>query len=534
MNTQPWGLAICFFVVSASCLAASPDKGWKKEDVNLRGPGGRQIRAIYYPADKAPRMMRDAEEPLQHQKKYLYPMSQTAVSSTGQVAPVAMNVISSPPIDGFVPYMAVALTNANAGEETDWLAYAQSGITGSFLTNDPQKRFTIGLFDSGASASLVGYYDAVSMGIYSHNLVTDSVVPLQGATGTVNALASYPLATFADSLAVVEPNGMLLTSTSGMKGEKNVSVIVGETPASGAPDLPTAVGAPMAVFYSAAFDVGNKVTRVRNGVEYRAPGIKLYEPGDSAIPTGSTSSIPLEIRPSSSTSVSYIGTVDLSTFEFYPAIPSIITDGMTSQSLFFVSSVDLADVTHTATDRTRFMLDTGAQITVVGQAVASRLALNTANPDFQVEITDVTGETTTHPGFYVDSLDIPALGEWFSATNVPVVYLNVASPEGGYLDGIIGMNLFTSYDMVLNGGAFLDPPSLDIRLATNAGDIAPAGGNGKVDGKDLAAICAAWLSQTGDGDWNPSADIAPTGGDGIINFRDFAIVAANWGWVRGQ
>jgi hypothetical protein len=524
-----WAGLITVFFCSIS-QATQPSAGWKKDDVSMRLPGGQQIKAIYHPEGKAPRLMRDDGEPVRHEKKYLYPLSQKTLTASGQLTPVAVNVINSPPIDGFVPYIAVNVTNANANDETDWVGYPEASIRGSFLRGDPQSHFAVGLLDSGASTSLVGYYDAVSMGIYSYGLVTDSIVPLEGATGTVNGLASYPLGVFVDSLGATEPNGAVLLNTSGMKGESNVSVVVGQTPASGAPDLPTAIGAPMVVFYSVAFDNGNKVTRM----SYRAPDIRLYEPGDPCIPAYNDSTIPLELRPSTGAQVSYFGTVDLSTFEFYPATPSIITDGMTAQSLFFVSSVDLADGGHTAIDRTKFMLDTGAQVTVVGSAVGSRLALDTAHPDFQVEIQDVTGEVTLKPGFYLDSIEMPALGAWYSATSVPVIMMDIKSSEGGFLDGIIGMNLFTSYDMVLNGGAFNDLPSLQIKLAANRGDIAPSGGDGKVDGKDMEAVCAAWLSQVGAANWNAATDIAPAGGDGIINFGDFAVVAANWGWVRGQ
>ncbi len=56
------------------------------------------------------------------------------------------------------------------------------------------------------------------------------------------------------------------------------------------------------------------------------------------------------------------------------------------------------------------------------------------------------------PGFYVDVIQIPALGEWFTARNVPMVLLDVTSPEGGTLDGIVGMNLFVNFNLVVRGG----------------------------------------------------------------------------------
>ena len=49
-------------------------------------------------------------------------------------------------------------------------------------------------------------------------------------------------------------------------------------------------------------------------------------------------------------------------------------------------------------------------------------------------------------------MEIPALGQWLRFSNVPVTLLDVSSPEGGTLDGIIGMNLFTEFNLVLRGG----------------------------------------------------------------------------------
>lgn len=517
---------ICVIVLPVS---AKEQAEWKKEAAEIRLQGGNRITAIYHPADKAPRMMKDHRQPLGHSKMLRYPLGR--VSSMSLLEPVLMGIVESPPIDGFVPYVAVAVTDARL-DDMEFEATPEPVITGSYLTTSPQTSFAVGIFDTGASASLIGYANAVKTGIYGSGLVTDSPVVLTGASGSVTALASYPLGLFVDGLGAIEPNGLLL-NTSGFRGESNVSIVVGTPPL--VADLPTAIGAPVAVFYTTAFDNEHKITRIVDANEYRSPSITLYEPGDSAVPAWNESSIPLELRPSGAYSVQYWPTFDYGTLDFYPLIPSVIGNFLTvPQSLFFVSSVDLADAGHTAIDRKKFMFDTGAQVTVVGSAVASRLALNPNNPDFQVEITDVTGATTMKPGFYLDSLEIPALGQWFSATNVPVVMLDVASPEGGYLDGIIGMNLFNGFNMVFRGGSLYDPPFLDIKLITNIADIAPAGGDGMVNMLDAAAICAAWLTQLGQAGWNPAADIAPTGSDGIINFKDYALIAANYGWLRGQ
>jgi hypothetical protein len=193
--------------------------------------------------------------------------------------------------------------------------------------------------------------------------------------------------------------------------------------------------------------------------------------------------------------------------------------------LFFVASVDLYKGNHSAIDKTRFMLDTGAQVSVVGSRVGARLGLNPATPDFEVEIVGVTGDSIMAPGFYIDAIDIPALGEWLSFTDVPVVLLDVSSPEGGTLDGIIGMNLFTDLNFTLRGGGMFlqDDPAIEFEpISQLTGDI---NGDGVIDWLDIDAFADAWLAATGAVNWTARADMVS---DGIINFLDFAALAQNW------
>jgi hypothetical protein len=129
------------------------------------------------------------------------------------------------------------------------------------------------------------------------------------------------------------------------------------------------------------------------------------------------------------------------------------------------------------------------------------------------------------PGFYIDAIDIPAIGEWLSFTNIPVVLLDVSSPEGGTLDGIIGMNLFTDLNFTLRGGGMFlqDDPAIEYEpISWLAGDIT---GDGVVDWFDVTALADAWLATTGAPNWNSRANMAT---DAIINFRDFAVLAQNW------
>ena len=136
------------FVVLLVCVAcraivngAIPST-WQREEVNWRVSGGSQIKAIYRPPEEA-----------------------VAKSTSDKAAPVAANVIDSPPEAGLVPWIAVVTTNAK-GEELDMVAVAESGIVGTPMA-DPQTDYAIGIFDTGASAHIMGYEAVDTLGLFN-------------------------------------------------------------------------------------------------------------------------------------------------------------------------------------------------------------------------------------------------------------------------------------------------------------------------------------------------------------------------------
>ena len=528
-----WFLSL-LAVVFLTRVAEADRSGWREQEVDWRLSGGDRVKAIRYPAQNRPPLCEGdvGVRPRVVRKQILPKASCSKDSPIGLLsAPTVMaNVIDSPPIDGFVPWIAVAVTESRS-DDLDWVAEARTSVVGRYLTDSPGTDFTIGLFDTGASAHVMSYAAAHRTGVYAAELLTSNTTELLGATNSVFAWVSQPLAVFMDGLAAVDPNGMTVDD-SNMVGQSNVSIVVGDEPLPDQPDLPTVMGSPMSVNFVATIDNDRPITVTYDGNEYTSPDIRFYHHSDSRIPDYADT-IPLSLIPAGALNIQYI--IDLESildFIFEPGSPSIIV-GNLSQSLFFVDSADLRDGTYSAVDKDRFMLDTGAQITVIGSGVGSRLGLDPANPDFEVDIQDVTGVVTVRPGFYIDGLDIPALGHWLSFTNVPVVLLDVASPEGGVLDGIVGMNLFVNFNLVLRGGGMLgqDPPSLEYEIIPTrlVGDIAPEGGDGVVDFLDFGVLAEAWLSTTSSPNWNPGADIAPQPvSDGSINFLDLTALAENW------
>lgn len=516
-------------------------KNWHKEKVDWRASGGVNIKSINYPPGKRPSTLKDRTTDRKAKPRKIKVDAAKlnahgkSIQQLGATSVVYTNLIESPPADGFVPWIAVTATNKSLGD-FDLDAEPHPSIQGSFLAGRTINDYTIGLFDTGAGANVMGNAAANQLGLFAASKITSNLIQISGVNDSVEVWVSQPIGLFIDGLGTLEPNGVIIDS-SGFIGESNVSIVVGQTPQGNAPDLPTAIGSPLAVYFAADVRNDTLVSRVLNSEHLVAPDIQFFELDDPQIPVY-PNTIPLELRPLGSFAVQYTPCVELfggCIGDGVPSSPSIVL-GTSAQSLFFVSSVDLYDGSKSAIDKDRFMFDTGAQVTVIGSRVGARLSLDPANPDFTVDIQGVTGQITVKPGFFIDALDIPALGEWLSFTNIPVILLDVASPEGGTLDGIIGMNLFVQTNFLFRGGGLgglvnQDDPAILFEIIPESlrADIAPIGGDDSVNTLDLMTMMDAWLTTPIEQSWNTDADIAPFGTpDSIVNILDFSILCSEW------
>jgi hypothetical protein len=515
--------ANCFalFIISFCLVSAASAKraDWAQEKVDWRIGNGLHIRGIEYPPAKRPHILTKNEKPQPpRHEKIIVPRA--GVSSAAQAPSTATSVTAavtiSPPINGFVPWVAVTATDASNWD--DWAAVPEPTVTGTYLAANPQNNYALGIFDTGAGTYVIGYNSSQTIGLQNPTYLTDYTSTITGVTGMVDATISESIAVFIAGLNAIDASRVL--DTSQLKGQSNVRVLVGQDNAP-LPDIITAIGAPLAVYYTTVFRNDRPQTVVYDGNEYSAPEITMYEPGDAAIPNLTNYNyISLELRPTGAYDVEYI---DIPEFDIWT--PSVI--GGFNQSLFYVSSVILYESAKPpAIEKTGFIVDTGAEVSVISTAVATRLGFVKTNPEFVVDVQGVDGQIIHAPGFYVESIQIPAQGEWYEATNVPVIALDVLGPEYSILDGIIGMNLFAHANLVLDGGAFdiLNPPLLYFAFPP-AGDFS---GDGKVDYTDLAAFARSWLAAPTSQNWDSYCDISPPGGNNKVNFADFAVMAENW------
>jgi predicted aspartyl protease len=441
------------------------------------------------------------------------------------VAPDADGVYHiTPPLNGVVPYVAIVATDKTSTTD-DFYGEQRLSYIGSPLTGSAASDFTIGIFDTGASTSLFGFTKAQTIGLDTQ--LSESLIDLTGAGGTVTGTVTMPVGIFITGINKVNATGTTL-DTSTLIGQSNVAVIVGPDEPIARDSVPTAIGIPMGVMYTTEIKQSNMITKTKEGFEYTSPEIIFYDNGDSGIPDYPIS-IPTIFRPRGVAAVAFIiaFTAEL---EFIPSAPSIII-GNSAQSLMFIHSVDLTDGTRSAIDQNEFMFDTGAQVTVISTAIASRLGLKPEDATGTVEIHDASGNSSWEPIFTIDNLTIPAFGATLSYTDVEVILLDIASPEGGQLQGIIGTNLFTEFDMLVVGAGFdiSSKPTLKLKPIVVAPIIGDFTNDDKVDNGDLLFFSNAWLSNVGDPAWQEVCNLNTAGSSATkINLLDWGIFASHW------
>ena len=348
-----YGLLLTILLTLTLPLQAARDN-WQRRDVDWQAGSGRQIKGIRYPQD-TPLLMQSERQNLKETSavKARKTLLSTSAKMTALAAADDDMLVESPPVDGFVPWIAVSVTKERNGE-LELEADVETWVRGSYPSGvDPDTDYIIGLLDTGASAHVMGYAAGVQAGVYN-SLITASEVVVSGVTGSVVASVTQPLGIFVDGLNAIDPETLAL-DRSAMMGQSNVAIMVGQNPGT-LPDLPTAIGSPLSVYFTTLIRNDNPLTIERDGETFTAPDIRLYEPGDPEAPRFATV-IPLELRPLGGISVQYIPTLDMGlggldldlddllggggfASDFPPASPSVII-GNSSQSLFFVHSVDL-------------------------------------------------------------------------------------------------------------------------------------------------------------------------------------------------
>jgi hypothetical protein len=438
------------------------------------------------------------------------------------LADAGIGPFSQPPMAGFSPRIAITTSNKRSYDDFDFEHKLAGVYLGSPLNPPAEQNFVIGILDTGSVVDLVAGPAAVKLGL-TGSYLTQNEFPIGGISGTIYALLTQPIGVFVGSLSTVQIDGHLdLTK---VVGHTNVSMVVSpEISCENGEEITAVVGTPMIAFYTTVINNDRQVRAVVGDVNYIGPDVQILDPYDPSIPEYNRL-IPIELS----------GFLPMTTANYYPDFEDLETPmfptllSMSPLSIPFggsffteINVLEGEPGPINPIQTIRVLVDTGAQSSIISSNVVAQLNMP-FEPDFTAEVCGIGGLQKDVPGYYIDYVRINALGGALEFSRAPFVVLDMESPEGGPLDGVLGMNFFWNRNIILE-------PSFSGGSALHVSDPVPYAYidldfNDDVNIADFAVFAAAWQSTTLDENWNPYCDIYI---DEVIDFRDLEAFTDAW------
>jgi hypothetical protein len=393
----------------------------------------------------------------------------SALSSV-RVGAVTALPLNSPPINGFVPQVVFGLTTQQAPNDFEFKAHMSSSPGGTALPSGGPTLYRVATFDTGSQSHLVSYDDAQLFAINAANRGGAYEATLLGASGEETADVSDGLGVYMTGFLNATGGASLSVTPGTLIGHWNTSILTAQSGSS----LPNLIGVPMMAQYQTV--IRNSQTRhLTVGAQtYRSPQVQ-FQAQDTPLPA-SYVRLTFDLQSPSGLSPDPVFIPSLENFQNNADNPTTPT--------FWASPFARASGNDNgfSVNNEQFLFDTGAQVTVVSQDTAAAMGFysagpNASTPEFFVEVSGVGGELQNVPGFFADQLSVLTNGGPLTWTNVPLVVLDLIDPRDGvgFVPGILGMNLFTDRDLIINGG--LRNPHVGISTAIIPEWISPAGGN---------------------------------------------------------
>lgn len=353
---------------------------------------------------------------------------------------------------GFSPLVAITTSDQRRGpfDEQLFEHVIENSYSGNPLIGTPDQNFVVGILDSGAIADLIIGSSSITLGV-TGDYLTQNTVSIVGVGGVLEVPVSQPIGIFASGLSNIDSLGLL--DVGSYVGHTNVSVIVTPPIVCGAGESVNAIiGTPFLAFYNSVIRVDQPVKVHVNGVSYVTPNVSIQQFHEPIPPI--SHSIPLNFGGSLPPITSAFGPnlQDLEDLET-PGSPTLLT--------FFPGTFfNIGDVFFTTilaiegepgptnpAQELNVLVDTGAQSSIISPAMAASLSLP-FEPDFTVDVCGIGGVTSDVPGYYIDYIKINAFGGAMEFSKAPFVVIDLQSPSGGSLDGVLGMNFFWNRNVV--------------------------------------------------------------------------------------
>lgn len=354
---------------------------------------------------------------------------------------------------GFSPLVAITTSDKRRGpfDEQIFEHELENSYFGNPLNGTPDQNFVVGILDSGSIADLIIGLSSITLGVTGEYL-TENTVSIVGVGGVIEVPVSQPIGIFAAGLSSVDAFGLLDVDL--LVGHTNVSVIATPPIVCGSGEIVNAIiGTPFLAFYNSVIRVDQPIKVHVNGVSYVTPNVSIQQFHEPIPPI--SHSIPLNFGGSLPPITSAFGPnlIDLEDLET-PGSPTLLTffpgTFFNFGDVFFTTilAIEREPGPTNPAQELNVLVDTGAQSSIISPAVAASLSLP-FEPDFTVDVCGLGGVVTDVPGYYIDYIKINAFGSAMEFSKVPFVVLDLQSPTGGSLDGVLGMNFFWNRNVVL-------------------------------------------------------------------------------------
>jgi hypothetical protein len=365
--------------------------------------------------------------------------------------------LNAPPINGFVPRVVFGLTSEQDPNTEDFAAIPSSNPLGSKYPVLGGPKYFVATFDTGSSSHIISYTDAQTFVIGGPpNRQGAYEAELAGASGTEFADITDGMGIYMTGLGNATGGANISVTPGTLKGQWNTALLTAQSGSV----LPNIIGSPMISQYQTVIRTSVPRTITHGANTYYSPDVS-FQPLNTPLPAN-YSRLTFDVMSPQGVAPSPVFFPSLDNFNNFADNPTTPSFWM---SLF--ANVDVSDGTNVADDR-QFLFDTGAQITVLSQDTAAECGFysageNPSTPEFTIEVSGVGGVQQV-PGFYLDTLRVITNGGPMVWTHVPVAVLDVIDPRDGvgFAPGIMGMNLFTDRDLILNGG-LTNPSSASVR-----------------------------------------------------------------------
>jgi hypothetical protein len=424
------------------------------------------------------------------------------------------------PLGGFVPLVGIGLTRefdlaSESPSPADPLPFSfadrLNSRVGVPMGPGGVPYYDFALLDTGAathilrqdSASASGFGTATPFSGETDGFIGTQDQIIFGASGPIVLQINDPLGIYMAGLANATSNGATLSITNpgAMRGQSSFALLQ-------ATDdqwtLPNIIGLPMAAQHGIAIRNSEPVIFEHGGRTVRTPNIDLIPRG-----SGEDENIlrrsELTLRPSAGflQGPAYLQTVDFNhilngKFHEDPLTPTVVENG----GLYI--EVDLARGTNSFQDK-ELLFDTGADLTVLSRQTAKRLGFDALvdEPDFVLEVEGAGGVRSGVPVIYLDELNLDTIGGSFTLQNVPVLVLDLPNPAdpANVVDGILGMNVFTGRDIVIDA---------------NPAASSTGGGPPTLFISDPVAETHQWATNAASGNWATSGNWSAAGTPNIM------------------